>query len=1047
MKKSLLIKFVAMILVVAGTFSAAMAQVTTSTMTGSVKDAKGSLPGASVKATHIPTGTVYSVSTNSDGRFSMSNMRPGGPYTVEINFVGFQKERVTDIYLKLGDPYALNVVLSDDSKVLNEVVVSGKKDATMNSKRTGASTTVSKEQIQNLPTLSRSLQDFTRLTPQANGNSFSGSSTRYNSINIDGAMNNDIFGLAGSPAPGGLAKTQPISLDAVQEIQVVLAPYDVSYGNFTGGGINAITRSGTNTVEGSAYFFGRNQTLVGKNAAGEKASDFHRLQYGVRVGGPIVKDKLFLFVNAEQTRDKVPTTYNVGDAGSILSAADAKTLGDYVKSKYGYDFGSAGQINQETKSDKIFARLDWNIGTKNQLTLRHNYIKASDDNLSRSASFFRLENNGYKFNNTQNISVLELRTQFNSNLSNNLIVGYSRIRDSRATSGNLFPQVEIMNWDGKAGNTVQFGSERSSTANTLDQDIFEFTDNLKLLAGNHTFTLGTHNEFFKFSNLFVNNYRGRYRFDNLQDFYDNKPKNIDVTYPSVAGTLPAAAFKAAQLGFYFQDEIQVDPSFRLTAGLRLDVPLFFDKPGDNPAVSASFPGYGTSKLPSGQILVSPRIGFNWDLTGDRTVQLRGGTGLFTGRAPFVWFSNQYGNTGLDYKSISLSNAGANSAGFQPDPEKQTTVGNAGSTYQVNLMSPNFRIPQVFRSNLAADFKLPAGIVGTLEGIYSRTINNVLYRNLNVKDRGVPISAALTNGADTRTTYNNRVNSTYTGAYLLENTSKGSSYSLTAELKKNFSSGLFATVAYNYGKSKDVNSGANSTAQSNWEFVQIVNNPNNPDLVYSNQDVRHRIIGSLSYGFNYGKGGASGTTFSVFYAGSSGTPFTYLYNGDLNSDGAFGNDLLFVPRTMKDINLVKLDIKDAKGVVLKSFTPEQQWEALNNYIGNDPYLKTIRGQYAERNGARLPWQHQVDLRIMQDIGTMIGTAKNRLQLSFDVFNFTNLLNKKWGRQYFYTNQAYQLIKYESGLKGFTYSPETPANTSSESFDSRWQGQIGVRYLFN
>jgi hypothetical protein len=356
MKKSLLIKFVVMILVFAGTFSTAMAQVTTSTMTGSVRDAKGSLPGASVKAIHVPTGTSYSVSTNGDGRFSMSNMRPGGPYTVEINFVGFQKEKVTDIYLKLGDPYALNVVLSDDSKVLNEVVVSGKKDATMNSKRTGASTTVSKEQIQNLPTLSRSLQDFTRLTPQANGNSFSGSSTRYNSINIDGAMNNDIFGLAGSPAPGGLAKTQPISLDAVQEIQVVLAPYDVSYGNFTGGGINAITRSGTNTVEGSAYFFGRNQKLVGKNAAGEKASDFHRLQYGVRVGAPIVKDKLFLFVNAEQTRDKVPTTYNVGDAGSILSATDAQTLGDYVKSKYGYDFGSGGQINEETKRDRIFGR-------------------------------------------------------------------------------------------------------------------------------------------------------------------------------------------------------------------------------------------------------------------------------------------------------------------------------------------------------------------------------------------------------------------------------------------------------------------------------------------------------------------------------------------------------------------------------------------------------------------------------------------------------------------------------------------------------------------
>lgn len=1047
MKKSLLFKIVVIVLAFVGSISAVNAQVTTSAMNGTVKDAKGALPGASVKAIHVPTGTVYSVSTNNDGRFNIANMRPGGPYTIEVNYVGFQKESATDIYLKLGDPYTLNVVLSDDSKNLEEVVVSGKKDATMNSKRTGAATTISKEQIQNLPTLSRSLQDFTRLTPQANGNSFSGSSTRYNSINIDGAMNNDIFGIAGSPAPGGLAKTQPISLDAVQEIQVVLAPYDVSYGNFTGGGINAITRSGTNNVEGSAYFFGRNQKLVGKNFAGEKANDFYRTQYGFRLGAPIVKNKLFFFVNAEQTRDKVPTSFNVGDANAMLSATDASTLADFVKKTYGYDIGSFDKIDQETKSDKIFARLDWNINSKNQLTLRHNYIKASDDNLSRSPSFFRLGNNGYKFDNTQNISVLELRSQINSSLSNNLIVGYSRIRDSRATNGALFPQVEIQNWGGQAGSTLQFGSERSSTANSLDQDVIEFTDNLKLLTGNHTFTLGTHNEFFKFSNLFVNNYRGRYRFSNLDNFYNDKPNNIDVTYPAVAGTVPAAAFKAAQLGFYFQDEIQVDPTFRLTAGLRLDVPLFFDKPADNPSVSTAFPGYGTSNLPSGQILVSPRIGFNWDATGDRTIQIRGGSGLFTGRAPFVWFSNQYGNTGLDYRSIALSGTAANNAGFEPDPNKQSTVGSAGNTYQVNLMSPRFRVPQVFRNNLAADFKLPGGLLGTLEGIYSKTVNNVLYKDLNVKAKGTTIDPALSNGNDLRPAYSNRVNPTYTGAYLLDNTSRGYSYSLTAELKKNFSNGLFATVAYNYGESKDVNSGASSTAQSNWEFVQIVNDANNPDLVYSNQDIRHRILGSLSYAVNYGRQKSSGTTFSVFYAGSSGVPFTYLYNGDLNGDGAFGNDLLFVPRTMNDINMVKLEIKDAKGVVVKTYTPQEQWDALNTYINNDSYLKTIRGQYAKRNGARLPWQHQVDLRVMQDIGTMIGSTKNRLQLSFDVFNFTNLLNKKWGRQYSYGNQAYQLISYNSGLKGFNFSPTTPANTSTESFDSRWQGQIGVRYLFN
>lgn len=1042
MKKSLLLKLVGVIFLAFGFISISYAQVTTSSMNGTIRDTSAPLPGASIKATHTPTGTVYTVTSNANGRYSIANMRVGGPYTIEITYVGFQAEKVENIFLKLGEPFLLNATLRDESSTLQEVVVTGTRNETLNRRRTGAATTISKEQIQNLPTLSRSVTDFTRLTPQSNGSSFAGSNSKFNSLTIDGAVNNDVFGLTTSGLPGGQANTQPISLDAIQEIQVVIAPYDITYGNFTGGGINAVTRSGTNNVEGSAYFFGRNEKLVGKSFAGEKAADFHNMQYGFRIGAPIIKDKLFLFVNAEQTKVEQPTLFNAGDAGAVLTQAEAADLANYVRDKYGYDIGGANGIGAQTESDKIFARLDWNIDGKSQLTLRHNYIKAFDDNISRTGSLFRLGNNAYKFNNNQNVSVAELRTQFNSSLSNNLIIGYSRIRDSRETSGSLFPQVEIQNWGGASGKTVQFGSERSSTANQLDQDIIEFTDNLKFLTGNHTFTLGTHNEFFKFRNLFVNNYNGRYRYTSLQNFYDDNPNNIDVTYPAVAGTLPDASFKAAQLGFYFQDEIQVDSTFRLTAGLRVDVPIFGDKPANNTAVAASFPGYGTNIVPSGQLLVSPRVGFNWDLTGTRSVQLRGGVGLFTGRAPFVWFSNQYGNTGLDYKNIALSGATANDTGFEPDPTKQSTVGTAGNTYQVNLMSPEFRIPQTLRSNLAADFKLPAGIVGTLEGIYSKTINNILYRDLNVKPSVATINPALTGGADSRPYYGSKVSSTYTGAYLLDNTSKGSSYTLTAELKKNFLNGLFATVAYTYGESKDVNSGASSTAQSNWEFVQIVRNANDPDLVYSNFDIRHRIIASLSYGLNYGKNKASGTNISIFYAGRSGSPFTYLYNGDLNGDGAFSNDLLYVPRTQADIKLVNLTVGST------TYTPEQQWTALNNFINNDPYLRTRRGQYTERNGGRLPWEHQFDVRLMQDIGGMIGTTKNRLQLSFDIFNFTNLLNKEWGRQFSYSNQAYTLISYSSSNGGgYTFSPLTAQNPYTESFSSRWQGQIGVRYLFN
>ncbi|HMI00953.1 MAG TPA: TonB-dependent receptor [Pedobacter sp.] len=1046
MKKSLLLKFVVILMAFIGLQSQVSAQVTTSSLNGTVRDSKAPLPGASIKATHRPTGTVYVVTSNAAGRYSIANMRVGGPYLIEITYVGFQPEKTDDVFLKLGEPFLLNAMLKDESANLQEVVVTGTRNETLNRRRTGAATTISKEQIQNLPTLSRSLTDFTRLTPQSNGSSFAGSNSKFNSLTIDGAVNNDVFGLTTSGLPGGQANTQPISLDAIQEIQVVIAPYDITYGNFTGGGINAVTRSGTNTVEGSVYFFGRNEKLVGKSFVGEKAADFHNIQYGFRIGAPIIKDKLFLFVNAEQSKIEQPTLFNAGDAGAVITQADAAVLTKYVQDEYGYDIGASNGIGAKTESDKIFARLDWNINSKNQLTLRHNYIKAFDDNISRTGSLFRLGNNAYKFNNSQNVSVAELRTQFNSSLSNNLIFGYSRIRDSRETSGSLFPQVEIQNWGGISGKTVQFGSERSSTANELDQDIVEFTNNLKLLTGNHTFTLGTHNEFFKFRNLFVNNYNGRYRYTSLQNFYDEKPNNVDVIYPATAGTLPDASFKAAQLGFYFQDEIQVDSTFRLTAGLRVDVPIFNNKPGNNTAVAASFPGYGTNIVPSGQLLVSPRVGFNWDLTGTRSIQLRGGSGLFTGRAPFVWFSNQYGNTGLDYKSIALSGTTANNAGFEPDPTKQSTVGTAGSTYQVNLMSSQFRIPQTLRTNLAADFKLPAGITATLEGIHSKTINNILYRDLNVKPSVANINPSLTGGADNRPFYGSKVSSTYTGAYLLDNTSKGSSYTLTAELKKNFFNGLFATVAYTYGESKDVNSGASSTAQSNWEFVQVVRDANSPDLVYSNFDIRHRIIASLSYGLNYGKNKASGTNISVFYAGRSGTPFTYLYNGDLNGDGAFSNDLLYVPRTIADIKLVNLTVGTGASAV--TYTPAQQWEALNNFISNDPYLKDKRGQYTTRNGGRLPWEHQVDVRLMQDIGGMIGTSKNRLQLSFDIFNFTNLLNKEWGRQFNFSNQAYTLVSYSSsGGGGYTFSPATTQNPYTESFSARWQGQVGVRYLFN
>lgn len=1056
MQKSLLFKIVMIVFAFVGLTFSADAQITTATMTGVIRESKGALPGASVKATHIPTGTVYTVTTAANGRYTISNMRTGGPYTVEVKFIGYQSYKVEGITLKLGDSYVLNAELNDGSNQLNEIVVQGKSDKTFNSKRISASTNISKEQLERLPSINRSLSDFTRLTPQSNGSSFAGTNNRYNSISIDGAVNNDVFGLSGSGTPGGQAGTQPISLDAISEIQVILSPYDVTNGSFAGGGINAVTRSGTNRVEGSAYFLTRSEGITGKSIDGlnTKASPFTNNTYGFRLGAPIIKNKLFFFVSAEKVKINTPTNFSAGDAGSVVTQDVANSIANALQTRYGYDAGSTGVINANTKSDKLFTRIDWNINANNQLTIRNQYINASLDNISRSGSSFRFGNNAYRFNNKQNNSVLELRSKISETLSNNLILGYSRIRDSRDAVGQLFPQIKINGFAG--GGSVTVGSEASSTANSLNQDVYELTDNFKILAGKHTFTIGTHNEFFKFSNVFINNFAGSYTYNNLNDFLNNtKPLTAASSFSIVPGQpKPAAEFNAGQLGFYFQDEIEPFQGFKLTAGLRADVPMIFDTPPANPLVAATFNGQRTDQTPQRRVLVSPRLGFNWDLTGDRALQLRGGFALLTSRAPYVWLSNGFSNNGLLTGQI---NATGSTGTFIADPNNQQAAGGTVSkTYEVNLINKNLKLPQTWRSNLALDAKLPGGVLGTFEAIYSKVVNNILYSNINLVPSAATLNPALTGGADNRPLFNysaaaGKVNPTFTNVFYLDNTSKGSSYSFTAQFQKNFDLGLHSSIAYTYGQSHDVNSGASSTASSNTNFVQTTTGPNNPPLSVSNFDIRHRIVGSLDYVIRYGKQKASGTTFSLVYVGKSGTPFTYLYNGDLNGDGATGNDLLYVPRNASEIKLSTATIPATATSPATTLSPAQQWADLDAFISNDPYLSKMRGKYTVRNGARTPWEHQFDFRIMQDIGTIFKGSKNTLQISFDIINVGNLLNKDWGRTYYnsVTNQASTLITYLSA-NGGSYNFIKPTGGTvypSDPFFSRWQGQLGIRYLFN
>jgi hypothetical protein len=1052
---------------------------TTASMSGAVTDAKGeALPGATVLAIHTPTNTQYGVGTNGDGRYNIQGMRLGGPYTIRVSFVGYQDVTKTGIVLALGETLRLDIPLSSSSTELGNVVVTGRADPVINAGRTGAETNVSRAQINNLPTLNRNLTDFTRLTPQAAGggsSSFGGANNRYNNITIDGAVNNDVFGLAGSGTPGGQASTNPIALDAIDQIQVVLAPYDVTLGSFTGAGVNAVTRSGNNDFSASVYGFGRNQNTAGKsvNEPRTKLDEFYNYQTGFRVGGPIVKDKVFFFLNGEIARVSSPLGFLPGTGDSRATVSDLQRIATAANTPlYGnYNVGTYGEFNRRTQSNKIFARLDFNLSENNTLTLRHNFVNAFDDNLTRTANSIRFSNNAYKFSNVTNSTVAELNSRFAGGFSNKLILTYTSIRDSRDVVGAPGPAYQISD----NGITYQLGQDRSSVGNQLDQDIVEITDNLTKQFGKHTITLGTHNEGYKFRNLFLNNAAGYYTFTSIANFEQGRATSVTSSYPTSDGG--EARFKAAQLGFYAQDEFTPVENLRITLGMRIDVPVFFDKPGLNTAFNSTAvgtttganpttftnPGFSnefqTSNTPSGQVQYSPRIGFNWDVNNDSKVQVRGGTGIFSGRAPFVWLSNSFTNSGLIQGGVSQT---APTGTFLPsipltpaDIQRvyTTTPYSPVPTTQINVLSKNFKLPQVWRSNLAVDFRLPGDIVATVEGIYSKTLNDIYYKDLNL---AAPIGRMA--GPDQRPIYDGttvngvvrrRIDQRYTNVYLLDNTSKGYRYNATIQLQKRFVGGLNTMVAYTYGEAKEINSGSSSTASSNFGFNQIAYDPNNPEIGYSRNDQRHRVIASTGYTFNYA-GGAMATTFTAFYEGLSGQPLTYIYGQgrDFNNDtGLAGNDLLYVPTDVRDPNQIRLVSTDTRTVA-------QVQDQLNAFIENDPYLRSHRGQVVERFGARLPWTHEVDIRIAQDFNFIAGGKKNSLQITFDIFNLGNLLNQNWGRQYVVSNNAVELLRPETTGVNVQPTFSFPASfaTTNRSYDfsnlgSRWQGQLGVRYSFN
>lgn len=1063
MKHFLLTSFFSFVLLLFMMEGALAQGITSASLTGMVTDAGGEgVPGANVIAVHEPSGTQYGAVTRLDGRYSIQGMRVGGPYTVRVSFVGYQTELVENINLKLGQTFELDLVLTEDGVELQEVEVTSSRNPVLNDERTGPATNISDAQINSMPSIARGLNDFTRLTPQAttsgtSGISFAGQNNRYNQFAIDGTVNNDVFGLSATGTNGGQTGVQPVSLDAIQEVQVVLAPYDVRLGGFTGGGINAITRSGNNSFEGSLYFFGNNENLVGKSPDEERVplDEYTDFQTGFRLGGPVVKDKLFFFVNGEITRRTSPLLFTPGTGTSNITLDELQRV-EAVTDRFNYEPGQYSEINDERNSNKLFARIDWNISQDHHLTLRHSYTYGEELNNSRNPNLVRFFNNGVFFPSTTNSSVMELRSKLSSNLSNELRLGYTAVRDDREPLGAPFPSVTIRLGGGRQ---VQLGSEPFSVANQLDQDVFTLTNNLTLYQGRHTLTFGTHNEFFSTYNLFIRENYGAYLYNSLEEWEtvgtanEVYPVNFNYSYSRTNNPQQGAEFNAYQLGFYVQDEFQATTDLRLTFGLRLDLPTFNDEPTENPAFNQAFAefGVGTNRVPGMQAMFSPRLGFNWDATGDKSTQIRGGVGVFTGRVPFVWISNQYTNTGNEFGRVFVArgNESPQNPGdfpeefrFRADPFNQPEApffGLSERVSEINVTDPDFKFPQVLRGNLALDQLLPGEIIATLEGIYSKNLNNIDYRNLNIQEAGTLA------GPDTRRYFSGYENEEFNDVILLTNTSEGYSYSLTGQLQKFFETGLNASLAYTYGRSRDINGGSSSQAFSNWRYVENVNGANDPQLGWSDFDIRSRVVGSLGYRQEFAE--IFSTTFSLFYNGQSGIPFSYVYDGDLNNDRTFGNDLLYVPASSEDIAFVG--------------NPEEQqaqWEALNSYIEGDDYLSTVRGQYVERNAARLPWTNQFDARFMFEVKLNTGgEIENSLQFTFDVFNVGNLLNRNWGRQYFVSNNSFSLIEFEEyeELEGggllplFSYdggglTDGTPYFVSD--FNSRWRGQLGVRYLF-
>ena len=1054
---------VALALVVVPIESVFAQGVTTGALSGIVtNEQKQPIQGANVIAIHLPSGTSYETATRADGRFTIPGMRVGGPYSVTVAYTGtigtaFEPQTQEDVTINLGVASDLTFNVRAIS-VQETVTVSAVTDPVFSPSRTGAATAINRVDLATLPSVGGRLADVTRLTPQAKGNSFGGADNRMNNITVDGAAFNNSFGLRAQP--GETSGVAPISLESIEQVQVSIAPFDVRQGNFVGASVNTVTRSGTNRLTGSFYHRMRNQDLVGTEANGQVFNPgvFTFRNTGGWAGGPVVKSRLFVFGTFEDEKDQRPlTTFTANPGGAPVTGnmtrvleSDLNSLSSFLDQRFQYDTGEITDVDVPalTPARRFLLRGDYNINNSNKVSARYNYLDSStDQRLSTSSSlgFGRSTTTNFLGFAASNYSILEdirsLIGEFNSvlgsSMSNSLLVGYTTQDESRGAITTLFPFVDIL----QSGVTyTSFGTEPFTPNNELRYKTFQLSDSLSKFGNRHSFTFGGNLQRYESENIFFPGKQSAYVYNSLQDFYTDandflanpnrtvSPVTLNrfqVRYSNIPGQdRPIQPLEVWTGGGWAQDEWRPGRNLTVTAGIRFDISKFGDTGYANANADAltfvddtgAPTRYPSGTLPEPKVLWSPRFGVNWDVAGNQQTQVRGGTGVFTGQPLYVWISNQIGNTGVLTGFINETNV--TSRPFHPDPDHYkpaNVTGAPAATYELALTDPNFQFPQVWRSNLAIDQRLPGGITGTVELLLNHDVNGIYYFNANL-----PAAQGAFTGADTRPRWvglactaptagacSNRINNAtgnqVSNAIVMKNQDIGSSWQLSTSLSKISASGYSMRGAYSYGEAKNtIDPG--SIAFGSWASNPHSGNPNDPGTGFSTESPGHRFFIQGSYSKQYFGWGA--TSVSAFFNAQTIGNASYIFAADANGDGASPSDLIYIPRSMSEMNFVQFTHTNGR-----VFTPAEQAAAFEAYIAQDSYLSKHRGEYAGRNAAFLPLVKRMDFSVTQDVFTNLGGHRNAGQFRVDIQNFGNLLNSDWG-----VSQRYIRGVFSNGVTG-------------------------------